>query len=296
MAEQKTQKNPAPFTSAGIFGRYQDADVQATLSTLQRHLEACGLEVYLGDTTASNIPGRRIEDSGKPLSDTIDLGIVIGGDGTMLHAARSLAPVGLPLIGVNLGRLGYLTDIPADQMTQLIDELLAGQFTIEERIMLQVEVFADDQLTEHGVALNDVALVKGETGRMIEFETYVNGESVGRTRGDGMILSTPTGSTAYALSVGGPILHPLLPAILFAPVCPHSLGQRPLVLDDSSHIKIDIVDLAGANANVFVDGIHRIAVAETDFLTVRRADIATRMIRINSHNHYTALRSKLGWG
>ena len=296
MAEQKTQKNPAPFTSAGIFGRYQDADVQATLSTLQRHLEACDLEVYLGDTTASNIPGRRIEDSGKPLSDTIDLGIVIGGDGTMLHAARSLAPVGLPLIGVNLGRLGYLTDIPADQMTQLIDELLAGQFTIEERIMLQVEVFSDDQLTEHGVALNDVALVKGETGRMIEFETYVNGESVGRTRGDGMILSTPTGSTAYALSVGGPILHPLLPAILFAPVCPHSLGQRPLVLDDSSHIKIDIVDLAGANANVFVDGIHRIAVAETDFLTVRRADIATRMIRINSHNHYTALRSKLGWG
>ena len=296
MAEQKTQKNPAPFTSAGIFGRYQDADVQATLSTLQRHLEACDLEVYLGDTTASNIPGRRIEDSGKPLSDTIDLGIVIGGDGTMLHAARSLAPVGLPLIGVNLGRLGYLTDIPAGQMTQLIDELLAGQFTIEERIMLQVEVFADDQLTEHGVALNDVALVKGETGRMIEFETYVNGESVGRTRGDGMILSPPTGSTAYALSVGGPILHPLLPAILFAPVCPHSLGQRPLVLDDSSHIKIDIVDLAGANANVFVDGIHRIAVAETDFLTVRRADIATRMIRINSHNHYTALRSKLGWG
>ena len=296
MAEHKTQKNPAPFTSAGIFGRYQDADVQATLSTLQRHLEACDLEVYLGDTTASNIPGRRIEDSGKPLSDTIDLGIVIGGDGTMLHAARSLAPVGLPLIGVNLGRLGYLTDIPADQMTQLIDELLAGQFTIEERIMLQVEVFADDQLTEHGVALNDVALVKGETGRMIEFETYVNGESVGRTRGDGMILSTPTGSTAYARSVGGPILHPLLPAILFAPVCPHSLGQRPLVLDDSSHIKIDIVDLAGANANVFVDGIHRIAVAETDFLTVRRADIATRMIRINSHNHYTALRSKLGWG
>ena len=296
MAEHKTRENPAPFTSAGIFGRYQDADVQATLSTLQRHLEACGLEVYLGDTTASNIPGRRIEDSGKPLSDTIDLGIVIGGDGTMLHAARSLAPVGLPLIGVNLGRLGYLTDIPAGQMTQLIDELLAGQFTIEERIMLQVEVFADDQLTEHGVALNDVALVKGETGRMIEFETYVNGESVGRTRGDGMILSTPTGSPAYALSVGGPILHPLLPAILFAPVCPHSLGQRPLVLDDSSHIKIDIVDLAGANANVFVDGIHRIAVAETDFLTVRRADIATRMIRINSHNHYTALRSKLGWG
>ena len=296
MAEQKTQKNPAPFTSAGIFGRYQDADVQATLSTLQRHLEACDLEVYLGDTTASNIPGRRIEDSGKPLSDTIDLGIVIGGDGTMLHAARSLAPVGLPLIGINLGRLGYLTDIPAGQMTQLIDELLAGQFTIEERIMLQVEVFADDQLTEHGVALNDVALVKGETGRMIEFETYVNGESVGRTRGDGMILSTPTGSTAYALSVGGPFLHPLLPAILFAPVCPHSLGQRPLVLDDSSHIKIDIVDLAGANANVFVDGIHRIAVAETDFLTVRRADIATRMIRINSHNHYTALRSNLGWG
>jgi NAD+ kinase len=296
MAEHKMQTNPSPFASAGIFGRYQDTDVQATLSTLRTHLESRGLEVYLGDTTASNIPGPRIEDSGKPLSDTIDLGIVIGGDGTMLHAARSLAPVGLPLIGVNLGRLGYLTDIPAGQMTQLIDELLAGQFTIEERIMLQVEVFADDQLAEHGVALNDVALVKGETGRMIEFETYVNGESVGRTRGDGMILSTPTGSTAYALSVGGPILHPLLPAILFAPVCPHSLGQRPLVLDDSSHIKIDIVDLAGAGANVFVDGIHRIAVAETDFLIVRRADIATRMIRINSHNHYTALRSKLGWG
>lgn len=296
MAEHHSKHETVTFSSVGLFGRYEGPEVQSTLNSLRQHLESKGLEVYLGDTTANEIDGPRIEDSGRPLSETIDLGVAVGGDGTMLHVARSLAPVGLPLIGVNLGRLGYLTDIPAGQMTTLIDEVLDGEFTIEERIMLRLEVFADHKLAEGGLALNDVALVKGETGRMIEFETHVNGASVGRTRGDGMILSTPTGSTAYALSVGGPILHPLLPAILFAPVCPHSLGQRPLVLDDSSDIRIDIVDLAGATANVFVDGVHRIAVAESVHLTVRRAEIVTRMIRINSHNHYTALRSKLGWG
>lgn len=296
MAEHHNKHETVTFSSVGLFGRYEGPEVQSTLNSLRQHLESKGLEVYLGDTTANEIDGPRIEDSGRPLSETIDLGVAVGGDGTMLHVARSLAPVGLPLIGVNLGRLGYLTDIPAGQMTTLIDEVLDGKFTIEERIMLRLEVFADHKLAEGGLALNDVALVKGETGRMIEFETHVNGASVGRTRGDGMILSTPTGSTAYALSVGGPILHPLLPAILFAPVCPHSLGQRPLVLDDSSDIRIDIVDLAGATANVFVDGVHRIAVAESVHLTVRRAEIVTRMIRINSHNHYTALRSKLGWG
>ncbi|HIO35317.1 MAG TPA: NAD(+)/NADH kinase, partial [Gammaproteobacteria bacterium] len=145
-------------------------------------------------------------------------------------------------------------------------------------------------------ALNDVTLSKGNTGRMIEFDTHVNSEPLGRTRGDGVIISTPTGSTAYALSAGGPILHPLLPAIVFAPICPHTLGHRPMVLDDSSIIELEILDLAGADGNIFIDGLKQLPVTGNEIIRISRAETVTRMVRINSHNHFTALRSKLGWG
>jgi len=131
---------------------------------------------------------------------------------------------------------------------------------------------------------------------MIEFDTHVNSEPVGRTRGDGVIISTPTGSTAYALSAGGPILHPLLPAIVFAPICPHTLGHRPMVLDDNSIIELEILDLAGADGNVFIDGLKQLAISGNEIIRISRAETVTRMVRINSHNHFTALRSKLGWG
>ncbi len=284
------------ISSVGLFGRYKDPDVGTTLDALRKHLENRDISVYIGDTTADNISGTRIEDSGLPVAETIDLAVVVGGDGTMLHVARSLASYALPMIGINLGRLGFLTDLSADRMHEGLDELLRGEFTVDERIMLQVQISNGRDNLNESIALNDVTLSKGNTGRMIEFETHVNSEPVGRTRGDGVIISTPTGSTAYALSAGGPILHPLLPAIVFAPICPHTLGHRPMVLDDSSIIELEILDLAGADGNVFIDGLKQLAVSGNEIIRISRAETVTRMVRINSHNYFTALRSKLGWG
>ena len=284
------------ISSVGLFGRYKDPDVGTTLDALRKHLENRDISVYIGDTTADNISGTRIEDSGLSVAETIDLAVVVGGDGTMLHVARSLASYALPMIGINLGRLGFLTDLSADRMYEGLDELLRGEFTVDERIMLQVQISNGRDNLNESIALNDVTLSKGNTGRMIEFETHVNSEPVGRTRGDGVIISTPTGSTAYALSAGGPILHPLLPAIVFSPICPHTLGHRPMVLDDSSIIELEIFDLAGADGNVFIDGVQQLAVSGNEIIRISRAETVTRMVRINSHSHFTALRSKLGWG
>ena len=284
------------ISSVGLFGRYKDPDVSSALDAVRKHLENRDISVYIGDTTADNITGTRIEDSGLPVGETIDLAVVVGGDGTMLHVARGLASYALPMIGINLGRLGFLTDLSADRMHEGMDELLRGEFTVEERIMLQVQISNGRDNLNESIALNDVTLSKGTTGRMIEFDTHVNSEPLGRTRGDGVIISTPTGSTAYALSAGGPILHPLLPAIVFAPICPHTLGHRPMVLDDSSIIELEILDLAGADGNVFIDGLKQFAVSGNEIIRISRAETVTRMVRINSHNHFTALRSKLGWG
>ena len=284
------------ISSVGLFGRYKDPDVSSALDAVRKHLENRDISVYIGDTTADNISGTRIEDSGLSVAETIDLAVVVGGDGTMLHVARSLASYALPMIGINLGRLGFLTDLSADRMYEGLDELLRGEFTVDERIMLQVQISNGRDNLNESIALNDVTLSKGNTGRMIEFETHVNSEPVGRTRGDGVIISTPTGSTAYALSAGGPILHPLLPAIVFAPICPHTLGHRPMVLDDSSIIELEILDLAGADGNVFIDGLKQLAVSGNEIIRISRAETVTRMVRINSHNYFTALRSKLGWG
>ena len=284
------------ISSVGLFGRYKDPDVSTTLDALRKHLENRDISVYIGETTADNITGTRIEDSGLPVGETIDLAIVVGGDGTMLHVARGLASYALPMIGINLGRLGFLTDLSADRRYEDLDELLRGEFTVEERIMLQVQISNGRKTLNETVALNDVSITKGNTGRMIEFDTHVNSEPLGRTRGDGVIIATPTGSTAYALSAGGPILHPLLPAIVFAPICPHTLGHRPMVLDDSSTLELEILDLAGADGNVFIDGLKQLAVSGNEVIRISRAKTVTRMARINSHNHFTALRSKLGWG
>jgi NAD+ kinase len=162
--------------------------------------------------------------------------------------------------------------------------------------MLSTHVNRSDKQIAKFTALNDIFLSKGNTGRMIECETKIDGQSVARTRSDGIIVATPTGSTAYALSVGGPILHPHLPAIVFAPICPHSLGQRPLVLDERSAIEIRVVDLAGATANFFVDGLRSLSLTGDETIYIERSKKITRLVRSKFHNHYETLSSKLGWG
>ncbi|MBO67426.1 MAG: NAD kinase [Acidiferrobacteraceae bacterium] len=284
------------FQSAGLFGRYGDSKVKETILSIKYFLENRGLEVFLGDTTSSEIRGIRVEESGQSFPETIDVGIVVGGDGTMLHVARTVANQKLPLIGINLGRLGFLTDIPADSMKDKLDEILDGNFLIEKRTMLDANVTLDGRLVRKCTALNDIFVSKGDAGKMIEFETKIDNLLVARTRSDGIIVATPTGSTAYALSAGGPILHPSSSAIVFTPICPHTLGQRPLVLDDNCKIDIAMLDLSGASANFFVDGLRILSIENNEHIKIQRSDKVARLVRSSAHNHYDTLSSKLGWG
>jgi len=285
-----------PFKSVGLFGRYQDAAVKALLGEIRSHLESRKVSVFLGDTTHQEIDGLRIADTGRSIAESIDLGIVVGGDGTMLHVTSTLAEANLPVIGINRGRLGFLTDIPAERYAQELDQVLAGDFEIERRAMLKAQCVADGVTLAERYALNDVTLSKGATGKMIEFDTQVDGETVGQSRGDGMIVATPTGSTAYSLSAGGPILHPLLSAIALVPVSPHSLGQRPIVLSNHSKVSLSLVGREADKANVFVDGLDFMTLEINQTLEIRSAEITAQLVHINGHSHYEALRTKLGWG
>ena len=284
------------FNAIGLFGRYQDTAIKATLTQIRSHLEARGNVVFLGDTTHQEIDGLRISDTGRSIEESIDLGIVVGGDGTMLHVANALAQVNLPVVGINMGRLGFLTDIPAENFGEALDQLLDGHYSIEERTMLQARIFEDSKLIAERLALNDVTLSKGATGKMIEIDMRVDGEQVGPSRGDGVIVATPTGSTAYALSAGGPILEPTLPAIVLTPISPHSLGQRPIVLGNGSTISLGLVGSPDERANIFIDGLDFAEIYYKSRLEISKAHTCAKLIHIEGHSHYQALRSKLGWG
>ncbi len=283
--------------TVGLFGKYKDPSVRDTLTGLSAHLEERGVDVLLGDTTAQEIEGPRAElGAAGAQTSSIDLAIVIGGDGTMLHVARSLAARGTPLVGVNLGRLGFLTEIPADKMYADVERILDGDYTIESRMMLDVDIVENGRSVHRATAFNDVVVTKGEVARLIEIEARVDGQFVTRTRADGIIVATPTGSTAYALSAGGPILHPLLAAIVLVPICPHHLGNRPIVFEASSTIRLQPLHLTPKGAEVSIDGHVERSLTGDELIEVRRAQQVVRLVHVRGHSHYEALRYKLGWG
>jgi len=288
--------SPKPVRTVGLFGKYGSRDVGGVVERLCAFvrdrelnvlLEAATAE-FMEHTCADSCP---LEEIGK----RIDLAIVVGGDGTMLHVARSLAPHGVPLIGVNLGRLGFLTDIPTDRMEEDLGRVLDGDFKTESRILLEAEVVRGGKTTHHANAFNDVVINKGALARLIEFEMRVDGEFVSSTRADGIIVATPTGSTAYALSAGGPILHPTLPALVMVPICPHTLSDRPLAVGSDSVIEISMISTSRQSAHVTFDGQTNIALHDQDLLRVRRSDRPAILIHPSRRSHYEVLRAKLGW-
>jgi NAD+ kinase len=222
-----------------------------------------------------------------------DLAVVLGGDGTLLHSACRLAEYDVPLIGVNQGRLGFLTDISRDVALDKIGEILAGQHTEECRILLDAEVLRGGRRVFHTVALNDVVVNKGELGRMIEFDLRIDGEFVYTQRSDGMIVSTPTGSTAYALSANGPILHPSVDGIALVPLCPHALTARPITLPDHSHIEILL--LPPHDARVHFDGQTRFDARAGDTVHVSRSPHTVRLLHPVGYSYFAMLREKLHW-
>jgi NAD+ kinase len=281
---------PDHFKTIGLYGRLNDPSQQETLQRLQQHLHELGHTVFVSDAV---FHGPELQDQGDPLPD---LAVAVGGDGSMMLVARSMAASQTPVLGINLGRLGFLTDLEADSMVEDFNRILAGEFWFENRTMLALEVERSEELIHSSSVLNDVVINKGETARLIEFEMMVDDDFVTRYRGDGLIVATPTGSTAYSLSAGGPILLPTLPAINVVPICPHTLSNRPLVIDDQRLISINMLHAEVDSARVSVDGFNVVTLDGSEKITIKRAQSSVKLLRVSGHSHYEVLRSKLGWG
>jgi NAD+ kinase len=284
------------FKTIGVIGKISDPDVGGTIRTLAGHLESRGLEVLLDEDTAALIPDLDLRATSLPeIGARCDLAIVVGGDGTLLHAARELADHEVPLVGVNLGHLGFLTDIPPDRMNEAVARILDGDSIIEERALLHCTVTRDEAVIWRGDALNDAVIHKWGSARMIGLETWLDGRYLNMLRSDGLIVSTPTGSTAYALSAGGPLLTPTLDALLIVPVCPHTMSNRPIVIAGNTTIEVVVSDGQRDHAQLTCDGQISQSLLHGDRIRIGKKDKPIRLIHPPGHDHYELLRAKLRW-
>ncbi len=282
------------FESIGLWGRLSDTSVADRAAAIVTHLQQRGARVIFREQ--EGIPASLSEVpcvSAEELPEAVDLMIAVGGDGTLLHAARGVARLNLPLLGVNLGRLGFLTDVSAENMLETIDAILSGNFDEESRLMLQAKISSG---TERMLALNDVVLKTGQTGHMQDFTTFVDGEYVNTHGGDGLIVATTTGSTAYALSCGGPIIQPNVDALVIVPICPHTLSDRPLVIPGSSRVEVRVEQRMGNRAQVACDGESLGEMGSDDTLEIEVAEETVKLVHPRDLNYYEQLRSKLKWG
>lgn len=285
------------FRNIGIIGRMGSARVLETIRRLKRYLIGRHLHVILEDRIAEMLPGHNLQTSSrKLLGEVCDLVIVVGGDGSMLGAARALAHHNVPVLGINRGSLGFLTDILPEQLESQISEVLAGNYTVEQRFLLETEVRRAGVPIGQGDALNDIVLHPGKSTRMIEFELFIDGQFVYSLKADGLIIATPTGSTAYALSAGGPIMHPRLDAIVIVPMYPHTLSSRPIVVDADSELKVVIAEDMTIYPLVSCDGQNHVTCAPGDTLHIQRKPQKLRLLHPLDHNFYAVCRDKLGWG
>jgi len=227
---------------------------------------------------------------------SVDLVIVVGGDGSLLRAARTLVNYQKPVVGVNRGRLGFLTDISPDDMVEQVHLVLDGHYHSERRFLLEAELRRDGEVLGRGDALNDVVVNSGNSAQMIEFELYINDTFVYRQRADGLIVSTPTGSTAYALSGGGPIMHPALDAIVLVPMFPHTLSSRPIVVDGNAEIRIDILEANSTQSPVSCDGQVNIKAQPGDSVHISKKSNHLILLHPKGHDFYASCRDKLRWG
>lgn len=286
---------PKTFKSVTLVGKPTDPQMRDYLLAKAGLLRDLGVSVTIESITAETLGIAELEhialaDIGK----TADLVIVLGGDGTMLATARALFDAEVPLVGINHGRLGFLTDIANDALPQTLLQLLEGQYVAEARIMIGAQLIRNNQVISEGRALNDIVVSKGGLSRLIELDLSIDGNFVHRQRSDGLIVSTPTGTTAYALSAGGPLLHPTLYAIALVPICPHTLSNRPIAVDSRSEIEITLVQ--ADDARVHFDGQQFSDLQAGDRVLVRRLDKTITLLHPAGYSHYEVLREKLNWG
>jgi NAD+ kinase len=285
---------PTRFRHAALVGKYQAHGIRGVLEEIAHFLVRQGLEVSLEKQTAlsTGITGYGALDPAA-LGRECDLAVVLGGDGTMLGIARQLARYGMPLVGINQGRLGFITDVSVGQFAEVLAPMLAGDFEVEHRTMLEGFVERDERKIFEALALNDVVVSRSHTASMIELRIDIGDEFMANLRADGLILASPTGSTAYALSAGGPILHPGIAGWVLAPIAPHTLSNRPIVLPDVSDVAIQIV--AGRDASVNFDMQSLASLLPGDRIRVRRSQHQVHFLHPRGWSYYATLRKKLHW-
>ncbi|NIA27495.1 MAG: NAD(+) kinase [Desulfobulbaceae bacterium] len=282
------------FQKVAVVGRHDDSRVAGPMKLLIEHLTTVGARVIAAEDMALDLPVERVRKS--ELANHADLVIAIGGDGTMLYAGGIVGDSGVPLFGINHGRLGFLADVTPDDMIASVDHVLGGEYTVEERLLLDAKLSLADGQTASATAFNDIVLQRHGTGRMVDFEASVAGQFVNTHSGDGLIVATPTGSTAYALSCGGPIIEPQLAAVVIVPICPHTLTDRPIVIAAGQEIEIRLLEREDTQADVSVDGHALGAIQSDDKLTINAAEKRIHLIHPPGYDFYGILRSKLLWG
>ncbi len=281
--------------TVGIVSRPRQAEIASVAPKLIEWLEAKGLAVLYDHETSSCLTNGGRERSREELASAVDLLIVLGGDGTLLSAARSLGDHPVPILPVNLGGLGFLTSVTLADLYEILEDVLAGRSRVSLRTLLDTHVVREGKVAAGHRALNDVVLNKGALARIIDLKLHVDGDYVCSYKADGLILSTPTGSTAYSLAAGGPIVYPKVAAFVITPICPHALTNRPLVIPDTS--RVDIRFRAG-DEPVFltIDGQVGVELQPTDKISVAKATHPLRLVRPARKTYYEILRNKLKWG
>ncbi|HET7609872.1 MAG TPA: NAD(+) kinase [Gammaproteobacteria bacterium] len=286
---------PRQFKTVALWGRLGERSVTEPARQVLSHLRKRGITVLASITSD---PTRELADAThvdeREAAKRADLVIAIGGDGTLLHAARNVAARNVPLVGINRGRLGFLTDVTPEHLRDALDAILKGNYLAERRLTLAARLGKRAKVSLF--ALNDIVLQKGDTGRLLDFTTEVDDVYVNTHRGDGLIVATPTGSTAYALSCGGPIIQPNVDALVMVPICPHTLSDRPLVLPSSSEIRVTLDNPGGSEAHVVCDGESLARMSAGDALTISLSKQPVTLLHPREYNYYELLRSKLNWG
>lgn len=278
-------------------GNPRDPRALESMRILATHLGSHGRRVLVSDAiTPQAIPDASARIPETAFASEAELVITVGGDGSMLYAARRLAGSGVPLLGINRGRLGFLADIRPTEVPAAIDEVLRGEFDREQRLLLRAEVLEGDRLVASGLALNDIAVTRHDPGHMLEVRSFVDGHYVNTPSGDGFIVATPTGSTAYALSCGGPIVSPLLDALVLVPICPHTLSERPILIPASALIGISLADDHSLHADVSCDGKVIAELTPGRQLRVQAAEETIELIHPRGYDYFRILREKLHWG
>lgn len=284
------------FKTIALMGRGADPRVATTMQGLMPYLSDRGIQVLVADDLELDLASivRQVPEA--ELAQQADLVIAIGGDGTMLYASHLVASHEIPILGINRGRLGFLADVTPDAMLRSLDDVLAGNFSSEHRLLLECIIEDAGDEGPAALALNDVVVQKSELGRMLEFETYVDGVYVNSHSSDGMIVASPTGSTAYALSCNGPIIQPELPALALVPISPHTLSDRPIVIPAEQTVTLRLLERRGTRAQVICDGRPEGQLEAGSQLFVRAASKRLRLIHPPGYDYYRILRSKLHWG